>query len=158
MELDRALVRAVVRPVVHGKAKRDGRAVEGIEGIVEAEAVPGRKFRASVQKLVEQVAENRRVTPVHGVGQRGFGDWHHSKVVQPRLVGQKSIADLPQGVLAGNLRVQAGEELPPGCEMLAVVVGAVRLDGFFKTMSGYELGKLGKDGIVMHGSRHWCLN
>ena len=158
MEFDSALVRAVVRPVVHGKAKRDGRAVEGIEGIVEAKAVSGRKFRASVQKLVEQVAENCRVTPVHGVGQRGFGDRLHSKVVQPRLVGQKSIADLPQGVLAGNLCVQASEELPPGCEMLAVVVGAVRLDGFFKTMSGYELEKLGKDGIVMNGSGQWCLN
>ena len=63
-----ALVRAVVRPVVHGKAKRDGRAVEGIKRIVEAEAMSGRKFRASVQKLIEQVAQNRRVTPVHGVG------------------------------------------------------------------------------------------
>ena len=29
--------------------------------------------------------------------------------------------------------------------MPAVAVGAVRLDGFFKTMSGYELEKLGKD-------------
>ena len=29
--------------------------------------------------------------------------------------------------------------------MLAVVVGAVRLDGFFKTMSGYELEKLRKE-------------
>ena len=55
-------------------------------------------------------------------------------------------------------RVQAGEELPSGGEMLAVAVGAVRFDGFFKTMSGYELEKLGKDGIVMHGSRQWCLN
>ncbi len=34
--------------------------------------------------------------------------------------------------------------------MLAVAVGAVRLDGFFKTMSGDELEKLGKDGIIMH--------
>ena len=33
--------------------------------------------------------------------------------------------------------------------MLAVAVGAVRIDGFFKTMSGYELEKLGKDGIIM---------
>ena len=156
VELDRALVRAVVRPVVHGKAKRDGRAVEGIEGIVEAEAVPGRKFRASVQKLVEEVAENRRGAPVHGVAQRGFCDRLHSKVVQPRLIGQKSVADFPQGVLAGDLRVQTGEELTPGGEMLAVAVGAVRLDGFFKTMSGYELEKLGKDGIVMHSSRFGC--
>ena len=132
VELDRALVLAVVSPVVHGKAKRDGRAVEGIERIVEAKAVSGREFRASVQKLVEQVAENRRVTPVHGIGQRGSGDRLHSKVVQPRPVGQKSVADFPQGVLAGNLRVEAGEELPPGGEMLAVAVGAVRLDGFFK--------------------------
>ena len=72
------------------------------------------------------------------------------KVVQLCLVGQKSVADFPQGVLAGDLRVEAGEELSPGGEMLAVAVGAVRLGGFFKTISGYELEKLGKDGIVMH--------
>ena len=94
--------------------------------------------------------------PVHGVGQRGFGDRLHSKVVQPCLVGQKAVADFPQGVLARDLRIQAGEELPPGGEMLAVAVGAVCLDGFFKTMSGSELEKLGKDGIVMHGSRFGC--
>ena len=94
--------------------------------------------------------------PCYGVGQRGFGDRLHSKMVQPRLVGQKSVADFPQGVLSRNLRVQAGEKLPPGGEMLAVAVGAVLLDGFFKSMSGYELEKLGKDGIVMHSSRFGC--
>ena len=78
-----------------------------------------------------------RFRPVHRVGQRGLGDRPHSKVAQPRL--------------AGNLRVQAGEELPP-----AVVVGAVRLDGVFKSMLGQELEKLGKDGIVMHSSRFDC--
>ena len=97
------------------------------------------------------------VTPVHGVGQRGFGDRLHSKVVQPRLVGQKTVASFLQGVLSGNMRIQAGEELSPGGKMLAVAVGAVRLDVFFKMMSGYELEKLGKDGIVMHNSRQWCL-
>ena len=115
-----------------------------------------REFRAFVQKLDEQVVENRRVAPVHGIGQRGFGDRLHSKLEQPRLVGQKSVADFPMGVLSGNLRVEAREELPPGGEMLAVAVGVARLDGFLKTISGYELEKLGKDGIVMHSSRFGC--
>ena len=45
-------------------------------------------------------------------------------------------SNFPQGVLSGNLRVQAREELPPGGEMLAVAVGAVRLDGSFKNDVG----------------------
>ena len=124
MKLDRALVLAVVRPIIYGKIKRDSRAVEGIERIVEAEAMSGREFRASVQNLVEEVAENRRGAPVHGVDRRGFGNRLHSKVVQPRLVVQKSVADFPQGVLTGNLRVQAGEELPPDGKMLAMKLKA----------------------------------
>ena len=143
-------------PVVHGKAERDGRAVEGIEGIVEAEAVPRGQLRASVQKLVEQRLEHGGVAPVHGVRERRLRDGLHAKVAETSPVGQKTIADLAQGVLAGDLRVQAGEELPPGGEMPAIAVGAVRLDGFFKTMSGDELEKLGKDGIVLHGSRFGC--
>ena len=49
---------------------------------------------------------------------------------------QQAVADFPQGVLACDLRVQAGEELPPGGEMLAVLVRAVVFDGFVETMSG----------------------
>ena len=125
---------------------------------MEAEAVPGREFRASVQKLVEQVAEKRRSAPVHGVGQRGFGDRLHSKVVQPRIIGQKSVADFQQGLLSSNLRVQAGEELPPSGEMLAVVVGAVRLDGLFKAMSGMNWKSWEKMVLKCFVQGKWCLN
>ena len=49
--------------------------------------------------------QKTQITPTD-VGQRGFGDRLHSKVVQSRLVGQKSVADFPQRVLSSNLRVQ----------------------------------------------------
>ncbi len=51
-------------------------------------------------------------------------------------VGRKAVADFAQGVLPRELRVKADEELPPGGEMSAVVIGAVRLDGFRKRCGG----------------------
>ena len=77
----------------------------------------------------------------------------HAKVVETSPVDQKTVADLAQGVLAGDLRVEAGQELPPGAEVPAVAVGPGTFDGFFETMSGDELEKLRKDAIVLHGSR-----
>lgn len=115
----------------------------------EAEAVTGGEFRVPVQKLLEQVIENRGIAPVHGIDQSGFCDRLHRKMVQSGLVGQKTVAYFTQGVHAGNLRVQTGEELPPGGEMLAIAVGAVHLNGFFKTMPRYELERLRKDSIVL---------
>ena len=81
------------------------------------------------------------------------GDGLNAKVAETSPVGQKTVADLAQGVLAGYLRVQAGPELPPGAEVPAVAVGSGTFDGFFETMSGDELEKLRKDAIVLHGSR-----
>ena len=153
VEPDCPLVRPVVRPVVRGKAERDGRAVEGIEGIVEAEAVPRGQLRAPGQQLVEQRLEHGGVAPVHGVRERRLRDGLHAKVAETSPVGQKTFADLAQGVLAGDLRVEAGQELPPGAEVPAVAVGPGTFDGFFETMSGDELEKLRKDAIVLHGSR-----
>ena len=42
--------------------------------------------------------------------------------LEPRLIGQKPVADFPQGILSGDLRIQAGQELPPCGEMLVEVV------------------------------------
>ena len=136
VELDCALARAVARPVVRGKAERDGRAVDGVEGVVEAEAVSGGEPRASVRKLVEQGLEHGGVAPVHGVRERRLRDGLHAKVAETSPVGQKTVADLAQGVLADDLRVEAGQELPPGAEVPAVAVGPGTFDGFFETMSG----------------------
>ena len=58
------------------------------------------------------------------------------------LVGQETVADFPLGVLSRDLRVQAGQELPPCGEMPAVVVRADGVNGYVKTMSWYELEKL----------------
>ena len=135
---------------------RDGRAVDGVEGVVEAEAVPGREFRAPGQQFVEQGLEHGRVAPVHGVRERRLRDRLHAKVAGPAPIGQQTVACLAQRVLARDLGVEAGEQLPPGGEMLAVAVGTVGLGSFFETMSGHELEKLGKDGIVMHSSRFGC--
>ena len=158
VELDRTLVPAVTRPVVYGKTERDGRAVDGVERVVEAEAMPGGQFRAPGQQLVEQGLEHGRVAPVHGVRERRLRDRLHAKVVEPAPVGQQTVADLAQRVLACNLGIEAGEELPPCGEVLAVAVRAARLGSLFETMSGYELEKLGKDGIVLHCSRIWLWN
>ena len=91
-------------------------------------------------------------------GLSGFGDLLQSKGVQPCLVRQKTVADFTLGVLAGNLCIQAGEELLPCCEMLTIADDTVRFNGFLKKMSGYELEMLWKDGIVILGTRQWCLN
>ena len=66
-----------------------------------------------------------------------------------------AITDFTQGILIGNLGIEVGEELLPSSKKLTIVVGIVNLDSFFKTISEYELEKLGKDGIVMHCSRSW---
>ena len=115
--------------------------------------MPRGQLRAPGQQLVEQRLEHGGVAPVHGVRERRLRDGLHAKVAETSPVGQKTVADLAQGVLAGDLRVEAGQKLPPGAEVPAVAVGPGTFDGFFEMMSGDELEKLRKDAIVLHGSR-----
>ena len=110
-----------------------------LESSLAGQPLPDLEFNALKNELVFALLRQR--------------DGLHAKVVETSPVGQKTVADLAQGVLAGDLRVEAGQELPPGAEVPAVAVGPDTFDGFFETMSGDELEKLRKDAIVLHGSR-----
>ena len=110
-----------------------------LESPLAGQPLPDLEFNALKNELVFALLRQR--------------DGFHAKVVETSPVGQKTVADLAQGVLAGDLRVEAGQELPPGAEVPAVAVGPGTFDGFFETMSGDELEKLRKDAIVLHGSR-----
>ena len=110
-----------------------------LESSLAGQPLPDLEFNALKNELVFALLRQR--------------DGLHAKVVETSPVGQKTVADLAQGVLAGDLRVEAGQELPPGAEVPAVAVGPGTFDGFFETMSGDELEKLRKDAIVLHGSR-----
>ena len=158
MKLDCSFVFAVSRPVIRGKTQRYGRAVYGIERIVETKAVTRGKLSTSAQEFFEQCFKHRWVASIHGIRQCRFGDRLHAEMVKTRFVRQKPITDFTQGILSCNLSIETSKKLSPGTEMLAVPVSTARINGFFKTMSGYELEKLRKDGIVMHGSRSRCLN
>ena len=83
VQLDRSLVRAVARPVVRVQGHRDGRAVNGEERVVEAEAVPGGELFASGEQFVEQLAEHGRGAAVHRVGECRSGDRLHAQVIEP---------------------------------------------------------------------------
>ena len=110
-----------------------------LESPLAGQPLPDLEFNALKNELVFALLRQR--------------DGLHAKVAETSPVGQKTVADLAQGVLAGDLRVEAGQELPPGAEVPAVAVGPGTFDGFFETMSGDELEKLRKDAIVLHGSR-----
>ncbi len=80
------------------------------------------QLRAPGQQLVEQGLEHGGGTPVHGVCRRGLRDRLHAEVAEPATVGQQPVADLVQRVLPRDLGVEAGQELPPRAEVLAVAV------------------------------------
>ena len=117
-----------------------------------------REGRGSSQNLIEQGLEEIGRAAVHRVRQGGAGNCLHPQMVQPPPVGQKPLLDFPEEILSRDLGVQAGQELPPCGEALAIAVSAALRHRRIKTMSRNEVEQLGKDGIVLHDSRSCARN
>ena len=81
MELDRAFVFPAVCPVVLSQAQIDGRAVYGVERIVESEPVPRSASDGTFKDFLKKRFENLRRTAVHGIGEGRLRHGFHTEVV-----------------------------------------------------------------------------
>jgi hypothetical protein len=131
-------------PWEYGKAQVDGGGVDGIEGVLETEPVPGRQVPATIQKMIKEFLKHTPVPFVVGIRERAPVHTPETNVVPPGRLGYETGLDVPQRVFLLDLGVEYRDKLLPCAEGLHVSVSPVPFHGLLKTISRIKFKQLGK--------------